>query len=336
LPLYPAYDTVEYVHHARIPAFENMVPGQLYIPGKTTFPLVEAVSRVLDELEGVQCKSGEQSKFEPSTCVALRRDLGLSDEVPIHVWIVTTPAQFHGWCKLIEHPWSDLKHKEHATIEQQKAAIANVTFSVVKHTFELHHMHVDQTGSSLLVDVQAIEVVDKEEQDDVVSTRKKARVEQTEMETAQEEAVLESLLDCFEVVQNAGGGDCLFHALGQAVGQDGVAVRQAIVQYYEDNVKWFSERMQEIAVNGTVSLVLGDLSSVAVSSPEEYIGHMRNQGTWADNLEVAAATFVYGRSIVVFKPNNLSFCIDAPQPVNGEDICLLLQGEHYELLQPTS
>src|SRR3546814_10634345 len=87
-----------------------MPQNKLFIPGKTTFPLAEAIARVLEAIEAIQCKSGAATKFEPSTCLALRRDLGLGIEVPIHVWIVTTARRFDDWCKLIKNPWkSDRK-----------------------------------------------------------------------------------------------------------------------------------------------------------------------------------------------------------------------------------
>ena len=93
--------------------------------------------------------------------MALRRDLELDINVPIHIWIITTECRFAEWCKLIENPWKPPVLEKHSTIAQQRAAIKNVTFSVMVHTFELRDLSsFDTSGkASLGVSVEAIEQV---------------------------------------------------------------------------------------------------------------------------------------------------------------------------------
>ena len=331
----PAYESVTYVHHKHIPTFDEMTEGALYIPGKTTFPLVEAVSRVKGRLEGVQCKSGRSAKFEPSTCVALRRDLGLAMTVPIHVWVVTTTSYSGEWCELIRDPWKRPIKKAHASVAQQEQAIANVSFAVVTHSFQISDLGDVHVGGLVLgSDPAAIERADQEH--DPVYDRKRTRYEDVEENAAVEAAALETLLRHFQRVGNAGGGDCLFHAIGQAVGDSGESVRAKIVQYYRDNSEWLQDQLQNTGVDGVISVKLEDLSTAGVSTAEEYVTYMSNAGTWANNLEVVAAARFYQRCIIVHKPGKFQYPIepDLSDEQLGDPIDLLLWGEHYELLVP--
>lgn len=125
-------------------------------------------------------------------------------------------------------------------------------------------------------------------------------------------------------------------AVGQAVGEDGAAVRKAIVAHYERHTDWLNERMK--GAGGAISLKLRDGSIVTPLTSDDSIRHMGHQGTWADDLAVAAAASVFERSIIVHKPGRLTFRVDSGQGADDDaiPIHLLLRGQHYELLLPKS
>ncbi len=132
----------EFQYTREIP--RNMKDETLYIASSPNFPLVEAVMKHGNTVIGFQCKTGSFTRFEPSTCLSMRKKLGISNDVPLHIYIVTTPLNTDDWIQKMSRtpkPWAQRGSRggSSGSPDQQPTedveAVERVTFSIIHHTF---------------------------------------------------------------------------------------------------------------------------------------------------------------------------------------------------------
>ena len=103
--------------------------------------------------------------------------------------------------------------------------------------------------------------------------------------------------------QNSGGGDCLFHALGQMLATlqktptDGAAVRAAVMTELDNR----SAQLQ--------SLFCGQGPDDKPVTWKKHLGVMKKPGSWNGEMEILGAALRWGLQIMVMRPNKPTVCI---------------------------
>jgi len=118
----------------------------------------------------------------------------------------------------------------------------------------------------------------------------------------------------YKVIHILGDGNCLFRAIGRQLNLDHLDVRRVVVTYIEDNKDCFSEFMED---------------DILI---ENHIANMKITGTWGGEVEVVAASKVFGVNISLFDPLSHRFYNGDPKRERRALILSYHGGNHYNLL----
>lgn len=120
----------------------------------------------------------------------------------------------------------------------------------------------------------------------------------------------------YKVIHIHGDGNCLFRAIGRHphIKLDHLDVRHVVVTYIEDNKDCFSEFMED---------------DILI---ENHIENMKITGTWGGEVEVVAASKVFGVNISLFDPLSHRFYNGDPKRERRTLILSYHGGNHYNLL----
>ncbi len=128
----------------------------------------------------------------------------------------------------------------------------------------------------------------------------------------------EQLAATYVTIENAGGGNCLFLAIAQALPDVGPLVLR-------------SEQLRRMAVSFMATFFDAVTWWGSPQKKKNYLVYMQQDGAWGGDFEIAALSLHLGRTIVV---HSVEF--DAPVTYNAgqrETIELYHNGGHYELMR---
>ena len=131
----------------------------------------------------------------------------------------------------------------------------------------------------------------------------------------------------FKKLHNDGGGDCLFHCIAQARGEEQgnfMHYRTCVAEYYRSNnaaleraFEWCKGRLKH-----------GD-TEIPINSTDEYVQWMSQQGVWADIPEMEALCELFRLRLTIHPAYGP---VEHYGPEDGEEFHLWFTGDHYEYL----
>ena len=131
----------------KLPTFDDMEPGVLYVHASVNFKAIEAVFKGADgKVYAVQVKSGPRAdnKVECRHLLQICDEIALPDDEQLHLLYITPEKHFKGWCKVkpsyVPGTAGELKVMTDEQIESEAARVEaeyarRVTLTILAHSF---------------------------------------------------------------------------------------------------------------------------------------------------------------------------------------------------------
>lgn len=114
----------------------------------------------------------------------------------------------------------------------------------------------------------------------------------------------------------SGDGHCFFNAVSLYTGEDQATLRQRVAQYLQEHRDQYNDFYQ------------GDEGSF-----DRYISAIERGEEWGDQISMTAVQHLYGRPVVVMRPQGQTAIVGDLQQFSGEPIFVYYNGhDHYDAL----